>query len=170
MKRLFITYVSFFIFIGTLLVSQRYIPAGISTDTPLHAYREMFYVKQGSSVDGVMSIKAASDVPQVANNIKLANHIRNLRVFVAADRVGTATLYLEQAKPHAFYVIAGPFVPSSPKVLYRWTALTTLSFYATGTNDVYQRFNINVHELTWSTDVRVGTSTLKTLSEADSDI
>ncbi len=170
MSRFVITYVSFFIFIGTLLVSQRYLSAGVSTDVSLRDYREMFYVKQGSSVDGVISIKLTSDVPQVANNIKLANHIRNLRVLVAADHVGIPTLYLEQAKPHAFYVIAGPFVPSSSKALYAWTAPTTLSFYATGTNDVYQRFNVNVHELTWSADVRARTRTLKILSGADSDM
>ena len=170
MSRFVITYVSFFIFLATLLVSQHYLPAGISTDAPLHDYREMFYVKQGSSVDGAMLIKATSDVPLVANNIKLANHIRNLRVFVAVDRIGTPALYLEQAKPHTFYVIAGPFVPSRAKALYRWTAPTTLSFYATGTNDVYQLFSVNVHELTWSADVSVHNPTLKTSSAVDSDI
>ncbi len=170
MSRFFITYVSFFIFLATLLVSEHYLPASISTEAQLHDYREMFYVKQGSSVDGAMLIKATSDVPRVANNIKLANHIRNLRVFVAADRVGTPALYLEQAKPHAFYVIAGPFLPSKTKALYTWTAPTTLSFYATSTNDVYQRFNLNVHELTWSAEVSVHNSALKASSGKDSDI
>lgn len=170
MSRFFITYVSFFIFIGTLLVSQHYHRTGVSTDIPLREYREMFYVKQGSSADGVISIKIAPDVPRVANNIKLANHIRNLRIFTAVDSVGIPALYLEQAKPHAFYTIAGPFVPNNAKALYKWTAPTVLSFYATATNDVYQRFNINVHDLTWTSDVGTQTSSSQASSGADTDI
>ncbi len=150
MKRFFLIYVGFFIFVTTFLLTKHHASAQVSSHMPLENYREMFAVKQGRSLDGGMLIAATHEVKNVPNNAKVPNHLRNLRVFVSIDNAGMSALYLEQSKPHAFYVIRGPFDVSFNKKAFKWTAPTTLTFSATGTDDVYRMFSMNMHTLSWT--------------------
>ena len=150
MERFFFTYVGIFIFMMTFLLMQHHANAQVSPRMLLENYREMFAVKQGHSLDPGMSIMLRHNVNNVPNNMKVSNHVRNLRVFISVDNAGMPVLYLEQSKPHSFYVIRGPFDSSFNKKVFKWTDPTTLSFSATGTDDTYRMFSINVHTLSWT--------------------
>lgn len=170
MKRFFLTYVGFFIFVTTFLITQHRASAQVSSSSPVQNYREMFAVKQGSSLDGGMLITISPEVKNVPNNAKVPNHLRNLRVFTSVDGAGIPMLYLEQSKPHVFYTVQGVFEVPFNKKLFKWTDLTTLTFSATGTDDMYRKFSVNFHTLTWSSSQLEAKNIPQNLPDGANDI
>ncbi len=170
MKRYFLTYVGFFIFVTTLLITQHHARAEASSIATLQNYRDMFAVKQGSSVDGGVHVDISPQVNNVSNNMKVPNHVRNLRVFASHDAQKIPVLYLEQSKPHVFYTVRGPFEVPFNKNVFKWTDQATLSFSATGTDDIYQKYTINMHTLSWSA-AQLGTKNITLdLSDGATDV
>ncbi len=147
MKGFFLTYVGFFIFVLTVLVTQHHASAQVSSSVALKNYREMFAVKQGQSVDGTILIAPSDSVENVPNNTTVPNHLRNLRVFVSIDNEGMPILYLEKSKPHLYYTVQGSFVVPYNKKIFKWTDPVTITFSATGTDNAYRMFSVNVHTL-----------------------
>lgn len=170
MKHFFLTYVGFFIFVATFLLTEHHASTQVSSHTPLQNYREMFAVKQGHSSNGNILITQSLEVINVPNNAKVPNHLRNLRVFTSFDNMRIPVLYLEQSKPHAFYSIQGPFLISFNKKVLKWTDPTTFTFSATGTDNVYRKFSVNVHTLS-STSSPVGVNTIaQNLTDVTTDV
>ncbi len=147
MPRFLLTFVSFFLFLFTLVWINRQEGVVVSQGTDVAAVREMFSVKQGLSSDGQFRIEKTLNAPVVSHRVQFSNHERNLRVFVASDRAGVPTLYLEQVKPHDFFVISGPFAISPDTASFMWNAPTSLFFYATDTDGFFARYAIDVHNL-----------------------
>ena len=175
MRRFFLTYVGFFIFLTTFFLTQHHANVNAqsslrSSNQDLQDYREMFVVKQGRSLDGGMLISASSDVKNVPSNAKVPNHLRNLRVFASIDAANVPVLYLEQSKPHAFYTIRGPFEVPFEKKVFKWADSTTLTFSATGTDDAYRRFSVNIHTLSWSASQLGVNNVSRNLSDNATDV
>ena len=172
MKRFFLTYVGFFIFLTTFFITQHHASASGQTSlrSSVQDYRKMFVVKQGRSLDGSILITESSNVKNVPNNAKVPNHLRNLRAFASVDGVGTPVLYLEQSKPHSFYAIRGPFAVPFEKKVFKWTNPTTLTFSATGTDDVYRTFSVNIHTLAWNSSQLGANNISHNLSDGATDV
>ena len=153
MPRFLLTYVSLFIFACTMIWVNRGDASIVSQETPASVYHETFSVKRGLSSDGQLRIEQIFDAPTVPHHAQFANHMRNLRVYIAPDRSGVPTLYLEQVKPHNFFAISGPILVAPFSAKFMWTDQTTFLFYATSSEGIFMTHSINVHDLSYHASV-----------------
>lgn len=119
----------------------------VSPKSVLLAYRENHVVKQGVSQDGRVVVLLVPPPPPVSHYREVANHQRNLRAFTALDSNGTSVVYVEQARPHQFFIIQGAFSVLPETVFFTWVSPTTLIFYGTSPDGVFTRVSVDVHTL-----------------------
>lgn len=149
MPRYFFTILALFVFLFAYTYEEYPLFAQhVSPETYLEQYRELHTIKVGATLDGSIQISELFDVPHVSHYIQFANHARTLRVFLAPNKGGVTTIYIEQARPHKFFTITGAFLTLPETVSFIWTGPTTLAFYATNPDEVFMRYELNLHTLT----------------------
>jgi hypothetical protein len=153
MKHFWITFFSGIVFFVTvLLVGPLTVFSGaVSRETAVEdASRETFSVQQGVSQDGLLAITAVPAVPSIPPRMKAANHERTLRAFIAPNRGGVLTLYLERAKPREYYALLGSFHVTEKYPVLTWASSTVLVFYGTAPDGTVMRCVVDVHLLVFS--------------------
>lgn len=134
-------------FAGLLPVSF----AGVSPETELvkHA-RETWSVKQGVSRDGLLVVTRAPAPPAVPPREKSMNHSRTLRAFIAPNRAGLASLYVESVHPHEYYSVSGGFTLLRDYMVPVWLSEDALMFYGTSPEGQLMRYTVLLGDLTLS--------------------
>lgn len=123
--------------------------ADVSRETNiLNNFRETSSVKQGVSQDGLLAVTKLPNAPVVPPRVKAANHARTLRAFIAPDRGGIPTLYVESVKEHAYYALTGGFSVLEEYPVIAWTSPTTLIFYGKSSTGALMRFTADLHLIT----------------------
>jgi len=134
-------------FAGLLPVS----PQNVSRETPFpERYRETFTVKQGVSQDGQIAITKVPNIPTVPPRLKTMNDARTLRAFVASNKGGTLTLYVESVKPNEYYSLTGSFKLLPQYAALSWTSSSMLEFYGMSSGRELMQYEIDLNLLTFS--------------------
>lgn len=119
--------------------------ADVSPETQSVEQRhETWSMKPGVSRDGALLIEHAPAAPRIPPWAKSLNRSRTLRAFVAPDRSGIPSLYVEQVRPHAFYVLGGVFMLDSASPALAWLDDRTLVFYATSPSGQPTRYTADI--------------------------
>lgn len=159
MPRYLFTFVAFAIFLVAYF-SEAY-TQHVSPETALATYREAYAIKQGVSADGHIEISEVAVPPHVSLYMETPNHLRTLRAFIAPNRGGVSTIYIEQAQPHKFFAIEGVFSVLPETASFLWTTPTTLVFYGTSPDGVFIRYVVDVHSLSMLSTAAAGAPTPK---------
>lgn len=145
MPRYLFTVLAFFVFlIAYTYEEHRVFAQNVSPETILANYRDLNTISSGASPDGGMNISEAVDPPRVSHYIKIANHGRNLRAFLAPNKGGVGLIYIEQARPHKFFVITSTFSVLPETVSFLWTGPMTLVFYGMSPDNTFTRYTLDL--------------------------
>lgn len=109
---------------------------------------EHILVKQGVSQDGSVAIMQVLDAPHIPPRLKIGNHARTLRAFIAPDRGGILSLYIESAVPSAYYAVTGGFTVSPDYPTLAWRDNSTLMFFITVNDGALALMTLDVGTLT----------------------
>jgi hypothetical protein len=152
MGRLGATFFSGFLFLLTAWCSGLFSdPLVVSPETRFVKHgREAWVVKPGVSRDGRLLIEHAPAAPHIPPRVKSLNHTRTLRAFIGPDRSGIPALYIEQVRPHAFYVLGGVFMLDGESPTLFWSGDRVIGFYAKSPEGQLMRYAADLEEITIS--------------------
>jgi len=78
------------------------------------------------------------------------NHSRTLRAFIAPNRAGLASLYVESVHPHEYYSVSGGFTLLRDYMVPVWLSEDALMFYGTSPEGQLMRYTVLLGDLTLS--------------------
>lgn len=147
-RRFTFTAVAAILFVFSLYHEGLLLP--VSGETSINQI-EQISVKQGVTQDGSLSVSMVSDAPPVPPRKKSPNHRRTLRAFIAPNRGGVSTLFIESVLPHEVYGVSGMYRVSQDYPTLFWKDEGTLIFYASSAEGALYEITLDVRSLSLMT-------------------
>jgi hypothetical protein len=146
MKNLLLSFVGASVFlILAVCVHAGVVPGAF--DVPHETANNLQLVRVGFSEDGLLRVSPEPTPPVVSPRLKLGNHQRTLRVFLASGgHDASVRLFVEQARPHQFFEISGEFsLANAPGALY-WEDEILLRFLGVSASGVPSVFKVDLRK------------------------